>query len=229
MQPFAIYPQPDRPSNPTPLEMAIYNYELKAKAFYDKKAKLKGSKDAEVINRLNQDYNHLEKERKRLESITVIQESLDAYRAANELSDEETLFKENHHPTTKLARFLTAIGEPKPTVKHEAHHIIPGKGRFAAMPLLRARLQLHAHGIGINDPMNGVWLYGTEKGKDFDWATADTISHRRLHRHNYELWISDTLRVQVNKTQYVNLLRQVKLKIKMGTMPQNVMMPKNKA
>ncbi len=31
------YPMPDRPSNPSPLEMAIYNYELLAKKHYDDK------------------------------------------------------------------------------------------------------------------------------------------------------------------------------------------------
>lgn len=228
MQPLRRYPQPERPSNPSPLEMAIYNYELKAKAFYDKKAKQSNAADPVVEKHLNQDYKHLEKERERIESVIIVQQSLEAYRAEALKSDIETLNKEGHHPTDKLGKHLSAVGEFKPTAKHEAHHIIPGKGRFRQPILLRTRLRLHAHGVGINDPMNGVWLFGTEKEKEFDWATVDAASHRRIHRHNYESWIGGIFRAKRNKTDFINLLRNVKMKIKTGQMPENVMMPKDK-
>ncbi|MBJ7553130.1 AHH domain-containing protein [Marinomonas spartinae] len=231
MQPLKHYPQPERPSDPTPLEMAIYNYELKAKAFYDKKARLGDAKEADVTKRLNQDYKHLEQERKRLKSITVIQEVLEKYREESRSSDEDTLMMEEHHPTQKLASFLTASGEPKPSIKHEAHHIIPGKGRFQQPATARARLFLHGHGLGINDPMNGVWLYGVEKGKkEFDWATSAATSHRRIHRYNYETWISSTLgRHEMSSQRFISLLQEVKLRIKNGMMPQQVMMKKDES
>jgi len=230
MQPLKHYPQPERPSDPTPLEMAIYNYELKAKAFYDKKAQLGDTKESDVTKRLNQDYKHLKQERNRLEYITIAQESLDAYRASNELASRRELSSEEHHPTKKLASFLTASGEPKPSIKHEAHHIIAGKGRFNKPATARARLRLHMHGIGINDPMNGVWLYGVEKGKqEFDWATSEATSHRRIHRYNYETWISATLRGELDRVRFINLLQKVKFRIKNGMLPQQVMMKKDES
>ncbi|SBS36563.1 hypothetical protein MSP8887_02633 [Marinomonas spartinae] len=234
MQPLKHYPQPERPSDPTPLEMAIYNYELKAKAFYDKKARLGDAKEADVTKRLNQDYKHLEQERNRLEYITVIQEALEKYRENSEAIGKETkglgLLEEEHHPTKKLASFLTASGEPKPSIKHEAHHIIPGKGRFRKPAIARARLVLHEHGLGINDPMNGVWLYGVEKGKkEFDWATSEATSHRRIHRYNYETWISATLSGRLNRVRFISLLREVKFRIKNGMMPEKVMMKKDES
>lgn len=227
MQPLKYYPQPERPSDPTPLEMAIYNYELKAKAFYDKKAQLGDAKESDITERLNQDYKHLEQERNRLESIVKAQMSLAAYRAKNLQEGTETLQNEAHHnPENKLAKFLAAAGEIKPTNGHEAHHIIPGKGRYDQPAIALARLRLHAHGIGINDPMNGVWLFGKVKGKEFDWATSDAVPHRRIHRHNYEVWIGRSFVPKRSKVDFVNLLRIVKLKIKTGTMPEFVMMPK---
>ncbi|ASM55684.1 hypothetical protein PNIG_b0023 [Pseudoalteromonas nigrifaciens] len=33
------YPKPDRAANPTPLDMAIYNFELKAKSYHDESIK----------------------------------------------------------------------------------------------------------------------------------------------------------------------------------------------
>jgi hypothetical protein len=209
--------------------MAIYNYELKAKAFYDKKVKLEKSEDPQVINQLNQDYNHLESERSRIASFVTLQTSLENYRKANDLADQSTLMKESHHSPNRLSKYLTAAGEPKPTANHEAHHIIPGKGQSLQLALTRVRLNLHFHAIGINDPLNGVWLYGKSKGKELDWATYDAVSHRRIHRHNYEQWIFMTLRNKTSKIEFVNKLRQIKLKIKTGTMPDTVMMPKDSA
>lgn len=48
---------PDRPSNPTPLEMAIYNYELLAKKHYDDKRR----KSATSKEKLQRDTNTYKK------------------------------------------------------------------------------------------------------------------------------------------------------------------------
>ena len=164
------YPMPDRPSNPSPLEMAIYNYELLAKKHYDDKRR----KSAASKEKLQRDYDHLQKERKRLEHLLIAQQSLESYRAESEGSSVKELAEEEHHPTEKLAKFLRAAGEPKPTSYHEAHHIVCGKGRY------RQRLTYAAR-----------------------------------------------LRTKVNKLDFINALRGVKIKIKNHMMPANVMMPKN--
>ncbi|NMF47842.1 hypothetical protein HHL01_06575 [Pseudoalteromonas arctica] len=217
------YPMPDRPSNPSPLEMAIYNYELLAKKHYDDKRR----KSAASKEKLQRDYDHLQKERKRLEHLLIAQQSLESYRAESGGSSVKELAEEEHHPTEKLAKFLRAAGEPKPTSYHEAHHIVCGKGRYRQRLTYAARLRMHSFGIGINDPTNGVWLRNFEKNKSDDWATPDTVSHRRLHRHNYEVWVSTSLRTKVNKLDFINALRGVKIKIKNHMMPASVMMRKN--
>ena len=189
--------------------MAIYNYELLAKKHYDDKRR----KSAASKEKLQRDYGHLQKERKRLEHLLIAQQSLESYRAENEGTSVKELAEEEHHPTEKLAKFLRAAGEPKPTSYHEAHHIVCGKGRYRQRLTYAARLRMHSFGIGINDPTNGVWLRNFEKNKSDDWATPDTVSHRRLHRHNYEVWVSTSLRTKVNKLDFINALRGVKIKI----------------
>jgi len=229
MQPLQKYPQPDRPQNPSALEMAIYNFELKAKSYFDEKQK--ENPDEALLKKLTADYTHLQNEKKRIESIVIAQSFLEAYREDCDSSTAENLSKEAHHPTDKISRFLTAIGEPKPTENHEAHHIILGKGRFNPIAIYRARLNLHLLGIGINDPINGTWLINFEKNKKFDWATEKAPAHRKLHRHNYESWIGSTLGYvlgkEMDKDKFINKLRAVKVKIKTGTLPSKIFEPKD--
>ncbi|TMN90949.1 AHH domain-containing protein, partial [Pseudoalteromonas sp. S558] len=100
------------------------------------------------------------------------------------------------------------------TSYHEAHHIVCGKGRYRQRLTYAARLRMHSFGIGINDPTNGVWLRNFEKNKSDDWATPDTVSHRSLPRHNYQVCVSTSLRTKVNKLDFINSLRDDKKKIK---------------
>ncbi|WP_275074566.1 hypothetical protein [Pseudoalteromonas ostreae] len=51
-----------------------------------------------------------------------------------------------------------------------------GKGRYNQQAILRARLNLHMAGIGINDPHNGIWLINFVKNKAHDWL-------QRMHHH----------------------------------------------
>ena len=174
---------------------------------------------------MKRDFDQLQREKQRITSHALIQESLNVYREKCENSTRSQLSVEEHHPTDKLARYLTAVGEPKPTQMHEAHHIICGKGRFRQAIMLRARLNLHLHGIGINDPVNGTWLINFAQNKEQDWATADAPAHRKIHRFNYETWIGANLGVRnnLNKVNFLNNLRNIKVKIKTGNMPPTVL------
>ena len=119
-----------------------------------------------------------------------------------------------HHPTSDLAKYLSAIGEPKPTNLHEAHHIISGEGRYNKAAIMDARLNLHLVGIGINDPFNGIWLINFMKNKKIDWSTPEAPPHRKIHRFNYETWIGATLgeNMVTNKSVFLNKLRNVKIR-----------------
>lgn len=223
MQPLRHYPRPERPNNPTALELAIYNFELKAKLYHDENNKK--SVDSAKLTKLAKDYDHLQKEKTRIESVSIAQSALDTYREANSQSSRESLFEEKHHPTNNLAKFLYAVGEPKPTTEHEAHHIISSKGRYNPQAILRARLNLHMAGIGINDPHNGIWLINFAKNKSHDWATKDAPPHRKIHRYNYETWIGGNLGIRMkkkDKSLFLNKLRNVKIKIKTGTLPSKI-------
>ncbi|WP_236559619.1 AHH domain-containing protein [Colwellia sp. 20A7] len=218
-----LYPHPTRPNDPSPLELAIFNYELKAKNYHNQRIKKNNSKD--IQEKMKRDFEHLQREKTRITGHVLAQESLNIYRENNEKLTTKQLRQEKHHPTEKLASYLTAVGEPKPTTMHEAHHIICGKGRFRQAMMLRARLNLHIHGIGINDPVNGAWLINFVKNKEQDWATPDAPAHRKIHRYNYETWIGSTLGIQnrPSKIQFLNSLRNVKIKIKTGNMPAKVL------
>lgn len=222
MQLLKKYPHPERPANPSSLEMAIYNFELKAKLFHDENNK--NNPDSAKLKKLTTDYEHLQKEKKRIESVLIAQSALAAYRESNRLASTETLLDEEHHPTDSLAKHLFAVGEPKPTKQHEAHHIISGKGRYNQEAMLRARLNLHMVGVGINDPFNGIWLINFVKNKAHDWATPESPPHRKIHRYNYESWIGGTLGTTTvtSKEQFLNKLRNVKIKIRIGLIPSKV-------
>ena len=66
MKPMHAYPHPERPQNPSPLEMAIYNYELKAKEFHNKRIAQKGKASEDLKNKMARDFNHLQKEKERI-------------------------------------------------------------------------------------------------------------------------------------------------------------------
>ncbi len=221
-------PMPTRPSNPSALEMAIYNYEIKAREFHNEKNYLASenectSKKSERIEKRNRDWNHLMRERRRITAHVIQQEELERYRAVNKDKSVKDLAQEKHHPTSKLARNLRAVGEPKPTVIHEAHHIIPGKGRHLKAMMAVCRL----YGIGTNDPVNGVWLRNFSKNTSDDWATPEAPPHRPLHTKNYEEWISSSFsNDNLPETVFGARLCKVKHELKSGTHPSNILVGK---
>lgn len=221
MQTMTTYPKPVRPAGATALEMAIYNYELKAQAYHNAKGQ---NATKQELARLEADYLHLQKEKKRIKSVVVAQTALDAYRNKCGLASADDLLEEGHHPTGDLAKYLFAVGEPKPSNLHEAHHIISGEGRYNKVAIMDARLNLHLVGIGINDPHNGIWLINFVKNKAIDWSTPDAPPHRKIHRFNYETWIGAALgeNMATDKTVFLNKLRNTKMLIRTGMLPARI-------
>lgn len=130
---------------------------------------------------------------------------------------QEELAREKHHPTKTLRKNLFAAGEPKPSPIHEAHHIIPGKGRYLQYQMMICRLNLHSYGIGIHDPLNGMWLRNYEKNKPDDWATPEASGHRSLHCTEYERWISQKfMNDNVPDHVFVGWLKDVKRQLRYG-------------
>lgn len=213
-----------RPSNPTPLELAIHRFEQLANQHYqtglekmDGKAKLKHGRDLQ----------HLQRERIRISTQAALQQDLDSYRADNKQKNISELANEPHHPTVTLSRHLTAVAEPKPSLDHDAHHIVMGKGRWLASQMMRARLNLHLNGIGINDPINGVWL-PRDKASKGHWATPNSPAHKEIHRYNYESWISTRLGgPALPESSVRNRLRDIKHVLTFGGYPAKIVEKKD--
>ena len=222
-------PKPERPTNPTPLEMIIYNYELEARKFHNTRNKMapvnESAEDKRArIAKRDRDWQHLRVERRKIAAHLKLQTQLNLYREANKKRSAFELLAEDHHPTKKLARNLAAIGEAKPTTFHEPHHIIPGQGKYDQPIMEICRINLHTFGYGINDPVNGVWLRNFDKNKQDDWATPVAPSHRPIHTMKYESWISDQfLNDNLPEGIFINRLRSVKYMLKTGSHPDHIL------
>lgn len=227
-----LIPTP-RPSEPSALELAIHRFEQEAKSYHYKQAQLaqaQGTQHELAAKKaaLQRDWEHLQRERIRLSTHAQLQEGLDKYREDAKNASPQALLKEPHHPTTVLARNLTAAAEPKPSLDHDPHHIVMGSGRWQKLQMMRARLALHIHGIGINDPINGVWLPRNKDDKGH-WATPEAPAHKEIHRFNYETWIVRQFGMsRLSELQVRNRLHDVKLRLTYGNYPAMVMAPKDK-
>ena len=212
---FEQPPVPDAPPKyATPFEKAVYEYEKlthsyhKARterAFASESAKSRETREAEW----EATRQYLKKERVRLKSLAKLQTELDAYREQAAKKSEMALLKEKHHSTQKLESHLAAANEPKPSPDHVAHHIIPGKGRWLQAAILDVRLSLHEHGVGINDPLNGIYL-PDKKNSRCHWATPKSPVHKELHCWNYERWIVGAFPDTLGKNAFMNRLSVIK-------------------
>ncbi|MFT7562016.1 MAG: hypothetical protein ACI93R_003950 [Flavobacteriales bacterium] len=223
------------PKAATVLELAIYNFEKKCDAHHSKAPTLtaNGETGADKERRFkewSQARDHLNQERHKINTLASMEAGLIKYREeCNILTSSERLEVmrvEKHHPAKNLAKYLVAAGEPKPSLTHVAHHIVPGKGRWRQPQLLDIRLQLHMAGIRINDPRNGLWLSDPKNSKGH-WATPESPTHKSVHGTNYEVWLVRQLgRLPAGKV-FEAKLRALKNKMKNGTYPVKIEQPKD--
>lgn len=74
-------PKPERPNNPSPLELAIYSYEVKAREFHIEKSKMAADdesvSDIELrILKSKRNWEHLRLERRKLQHILCCKKNL---------------------------------------------------------------------------------------------------------------------------------------------------------
>ncbi|AYO07816.1 MULTISPECIES: AHH domain-containing protein [Vibrio harveyi group] len=226
----------NRPSNPTAAELAFDRFDQLVTDFYDKyrKSPPAGETKEQKTKRFfheQRDYDFLKLKRRELiahAQVRDLEEKLKSYTDKNLNKKPSELLSEKHHPTKKLANNLTAAGEPQPTLSHEAHHIIPGKGRHRQADIETARINMHMHRIGINAPQNGVWLMNYAKNVDLNWESPDSPAHRSIHTYNYESWIASKFSlIPLNKQLFEASLLQVKNHLKKGTYPKTILESKN--
>ena len=132
---------------------------------------------------------------------------------------QDILLAEKHHPTDKLANFMRMDGRPQPSPRFTPHHLVQGKGKRDDAYL--ARIELHAAGIGINDPDNGVWMPRTRKDKGH-WAYPSAAAHSELHTLNYEKWVYQSISFKSGEISMRAALQLLRTHLKNGTQPVQV-------
>ncbi|MCG3727573.1 AHH domain-containing protein [Vibrio cincinnatiensis] len=193
------YPIPLRPKNPTALELAVHRYEVKAIKLYNRRL---NESDPEALKASQDDLKHLKTLRRSLSAQVSLQKKLIEYRDRSAATAPDDLME-------------------------EPHHIIMGAGQFRQMEMMMARLNLHTFGLGINDPLNGVWLPRNVKDKGH-WSYPNAEAHKKVHRYNYETWIVTNLSSDaLGKDVFLNRLRSIKIKLKTSTYPEGMMATKN--
>lgn len=207
------------------LERVISEFEKKARKFHDDRdaSAIKSGKDTDDQKSARQadrksEMDHLKQEAALAKTMAQVQVRIEEYRSAENI----VMHAEKHHPTAELENLLRADGRPKPSPKHTAHHIVPGKGKtnFAA----DARIELHLHNIRINDPDNGVWMlqYKEDKGH---WSMPNAHSHKEIHTHNYEKWVFQKISAALDEPDARQILRNVGHLLHEGKQPPQVTMP----
>lgn len=216
-----MYAMPTRPQNPSAQDLQLYNFELLARNHFQKLLK-NNPNCVDTKKAMANDIAHLKKEREKILRPAEARAILASYRANSESTSIEDKMGEKYRPTKALQKNLRAAGEMKPSSSHEAHHIICCKGRWDQAAVMRARLNLHFNGIGINDAKNGVWLFSNPSHKQYDWATPDAPAHKTIHTKKYESWLGENLgrkELRDDRTLFINELRIAKILIKDGNFP----------
>lgn len=198
----------------SPLERAIQSYEEKAEKYYSMdNPNLHFTKEEREIKK-KEAMRELAIQRRHLETIGEVHALLEAYREGNmkikagSNTDRKkalaTMKNESHHPTELLEKLMRAEGHPKPSSRHTAHHILPGSGQYEKVMIARARTHIHTHGIGINDPANGVYLL-TKDEYTPHYSMPASRGHLKYHTRDYEKWVSLRIRqlthIDIIKTQ----------------------------
>ena len=101
-----------RPKTTNPLALAIYDFEQKAKAFYDEQAFNAPTDETPEARKAREnlremDFAHLKSERTRIRQFAAIQATLEQYKKTNQVLSEtdagiDNLMAEAHHPTDDL-------------------------------------------------------------------------------------------------------------------------------
>ncbi|WP_051234745.1 AHH domain-containing protein [Marinimicrobium agarilyticum] len=214
----------------SPLEAAIAQFEVEAKAYHAKVAgpvpespKARQKRESE----LNSALKHLKNERLKVACLAQIQARLAEYQGWGRQQAEKdpvALMDEPHHPTTVLARNMRADGRPQPSRRHSPHHIVAGKGRHPNT--VRARLNIHLAGVRINDPGNGTWMPRTKADRGH-WSMPNAPAHSEIHTYNYETWVNTLVDPQIDEHAVRAVLTRLRVLLRDGQQPRQVTAPKD--
>jgi A nuclease family of the HNH/ENDO VII superfamily with conserved AHH len=210
----------------SPLDLSIYQYEQKCKNYHYRKKKVPGETEEQREKRLcelKEAKAYLDLEKGRIVSMISVESQLQKYRDEHKtlkLRDKIGAYKaEDHHPTKVLEDNLRLAGRAQPSPRFTAHHLVEGLGKLALTKL--ARLKLFTSDIRINDPDNGAWMPRSEEDRGH-WAMPHATPHSRIHTHNYERWIWNSIEFLKFETEIRDKLAILRAHLKNGTQPPKV-------
>lgn len=129
------------------------------------------------------------------------------------------------HYSSRLAKFLTCTGKPRPHELCEAHAIISGRHANAA----KLRAVIAWHKLRIDDPDNGCWLpKNTAALQSMPKSLKRAIPHSRIHRFNYYFWLNQriNLRSTPSRLKISQELKLISKLLQTSTAPEFVMLKK---
>ncbi|MDZ7925342.1 MAG: AHH domain-containing protein [Marinagarivorans sp.] len=208
-------------------DRVLVDFERKAKAFHNNKrvaAKIAGNETPDErrarLKDRKAELEHLKQEAASAKIKAQVQIRIQQYRSAQ--MTPSSMHLEDHHPTAELENMLRSDGRPKPSGRHTAHHIVPGKG--LTENAANARIEMHLHNIRINDADNGVWMLTLKKDKGH-WSMPNANAHREIHTHNYERWIYQKILAAFDEQEARAILTNIGNLLHEGKQPKQVTMP----
>ncbi|MCA6129181.1 AHH domain-containing protein [Thalassolituus oleivorans] len=162
------------------------------------------------------DWNHLK-------AISQVQKGLIEYEALGRNMSFEQLLREAHD-SSRLARHMGVMGDPRPHNLCDCHAIIAGKDpRSVPMRAVMAWLKMR-----IDFPLNGVWLpHNTAAKPQMPKHLAAAVPHSRIHRNGYYRWLAtiiDQSSIQ-NEKSLADALKLIRFKLETSSFPSYVMLP----
>jgi len=216
----------------SPLDRIISEFESKAKQFHADSfhcAQNAEKEEQKARKELQKALKKLQIDRLAALGQATVQMNLDTYRKALKPTESDSrsnkavlrgaMALEKHHPTKVLAKYMEDAGLTKPDNCFTAHHIVQGTGctQFAA----ESRIDLHFHGVRINDPLNGAWMprYIEHKGHP---AMPLANAHAEIHTYNYEHWVHGETHHIMNEQAFKNRLKELRCQLRDGAQPDYV-------
>lgn len=229
----------------SPLEHNIQEFEKAAREYHTLKLSKPVSVDAKkkIDEELELRLADLERRMRNLETDSSVQEricqqqELCSYQSARavpagaKVTTEEQLEMmklDPHHPTIYLRKNMEAAGIMPPDENCHCHHIVLGCGKRVKDPnnpsgpkiqtknAIMARARLHRYGIGINDPINGVYLPKSMKYVPH-WRFPKALPHANIHTFAYEQLVNDALTPARSAEAVKNILLRVRAMLEHGS------------
>jgi A nuclease family of the HNH/ENDO VII superfamily with conserved AHH len=148
-----------------------------------------------------------------------IQDGIDRYRlGALGMSDEQ--LETERHSSKRMAAYMTASADPRPSRHCDCHAIVSGKHELAApMRAIMAWCLMR-----IDDPRNGCWL-------PRDWSARlhmpawlkSAVPHQGLHNVKYYDWLNSRINFRLirGNNDLIAALKLIRTQLQGGALPSN--------